>query len=133
MEKKFVVKAIIVLILSVFIANILLAFIILPALTSPPSFWEILLFSVTNPAVLTLAMGGGGLWLILSELGKRETAIPDRYRIYLTFILTVIALLSIQLLSMKVIETPLYPPYPTPPTQSQYPIWEYNSSIIPPL
>lgn len=120
MEKKIVVKAIIAWVLLVFIANILLAFIFPHA----PSFWEILLLSVTHPLVLTPAMGGG-LWLILSELGKRETAIPDRYRIYLMFILTVIALLSIQFLSMKVIQTPQYEYNPTQ--------FEYNSSIIPPI
>lgn len=135
-------------VILVFIANILIYY--LPSFVSQPdippgapplppryqpdtfSFSEILLFSIistiSNPLVLILGMGGG-LWLILSSLGKRETAIPDRYRIYLMFILTVIAILSIQFLSMKVIKTP--PLYPPLPTQSQYPIWEYNSSIIP--
>ncbi len=128
MEKKFVVKAIIVLVLLVFIANILMAFIILPASyyqdfppgappLPRPTFLEILFISITNPLVLILALGGG-LLLILSAVGKKETAIPDRtpdrYRIYLTFILTLFAFLSIQLWN---------------PAQYPNPNYEYNSII----
>ncbi len=163
--KRNVGLSVVALIVLVFIGNILMAYIILPAnyyqnlppgaencsgawcpppLPPPPPLSELFLYSITNPLVLILAMGGG-LWLILSGIGKKETAIPDksslqkdspvmviykkepvmpdRYRIYLTFILTLIALLSIQLLSMKVIKTP--PPYPNPTCG-------YNS-IIPPI
>ncbi len=144
--KRNVVISIVALVLLVFIANILMAFIILPALDSPPdrlpgapplppvarysppSMIEILLISIANPLVLILAMGGG-LWLILSRLNKKETAIPDRYRIYLTFILTVIALLSILPLSQKVIETP--PPYQSLPSSSSPPPYEKHSPILP--
>lgn len=128
------VKAIIVLVLLVFIANILMAFIILPARDSPPDtlpgapplppearyspppLSEILLISITNPLVLILALGGG-LLLILSAVGKKETAIPDRIpdsRIYLTVILTLFAFLSIQLWN---------------PAQYPNPNYYYNSII----
>ncbi len=58
--------------------------------------------TIFNPLMILVI--GAGLWLILSTIGEKEAAIPDKYRIYFTFILTAIALLSILLLNKKAME-----------------------------
>lgn len=75
--------------------------------------------STFNPLIL-IPVIGAGLWLILSTVGEKGVTIPEKYRIHLTFILTAVALLSILLLSKKVIveglgylsqeHSPLLPP-----------------------
>ncbi|MDW7777314.1 MAG: hypothetical protein SCH39_13395 [Methanosarcinales archaeon] len=58
--------------------------------------------TIFNPLMILVI--GAGLWLILSTIGEKEAAIPDKYRIYFSFILTAIALLPILLLNKKAME-----------------------------
>lgn len=68
-------------------------------------------------------------FIILSYQERIGEFIPDKYRIYLVIILTIISFLSILPLSQKVIETPI--PYPSTPYSSSPTHLEKHSPILP--
>ncbi len=85
-----------------------------------------------NPIVIIIPGIVILMFVIFSHLNKRISefkapVVPDKYRIYLAILLTIISILSILPLSQKVIETP--PSYPLSPSLQL----EKHSPILPPI